>query len=59
MQPDDASRNVIERPLRIVNLGLTVFYESLKSQEAEVMQVDWKPPAGGNQELADILSRLR
>ncbi|MDD5207240.1 MAG: hypothetical protein PHS17_17575 [Desulfobacterales bacterium] len=50
---------IIEKPLRVINLGLAAFYESLKSQGAEAVQVAWKPPAEGNQKLTDILSQLR
>ncbi|MFH0802606.1 MAG: fdrA domain protein [bacterium] len=50
---------ILEKPLRVINLGLETFYESLRSQEVEAIQVAWKPPAEGNQKLADILSQLR
>ncbi len=50
---------VINRPLVAVNVGLESFTESLQSQAAQVIQVDWKPPAGGNDRLAGILSRMK
>ncbi len=46
-------------PLAAINVGLEIFAESLKDQGAEVVWVDWRPPAGGNERLASILARMR
>ncbi|MDQ2691414.1 MAG: hypothetical protein M3Y68_05235, partial [Chloroflexota bacterium] len=46
-------------PLAAINVGLESFYHSLKSQEAQAVQVDWRPPAGGNEKLASLLSRMK
>ncbi len=46
-------------PLSAINVGLEIFAESLKDQGAEVVWVDWRPPAGGNERLAAILARMR
>jgi FdrA protein len=45
--------------LAAINVGLESFYESLKSQGAEVVHVDWKPPAMGKQDLMSILERMK
>lgn len=45
--------------LAAINLGLESFFESLKDQGAEVVQVDWRPPAGGNEKLMDILAKMK
>jgi FdrA protein len=45
--------------LAAINLGLESFYESLKSQGAEAIHVDWRPPAGGNEALMSILAKMR
>ena len=42
-----------------INIGLASFYESLVDQGAQTVHVDWKPPASGNQELADILAKMK
>jgi len=42
-----------------INVGLDSFTESLKTQEAEVVQVDWKPTAGGNADLAALLEKMK
>lgn len=49
----------IKKPLAAINVGLESFTENLKDQGAPVVQVDWKPPAGGNERLASILERMK
>ncbi|MBX7234176.1 MAG: hypothetical protein K1X65_07320 [Caldilineales bacterium] len=39
--------------------GLESFAESLAAQGAAVVQLDTRPPAGGNERLAAILARMR
>ena len=60
--PDSPARPVpleaIRPPVAAINIGLEAFSRSLEAQEARVVQVDWRPPAGGNERLAAILARL-
>jgi DNA-binding TFAR19-related protein (PDSD5 family) len=42
----------------VINLGLKQFADNLEQQEVEVVQVDWVPPAGGDQEMIDLLQKL-
>ncbi len=51
--------NVLTEPLKVVNLGLDAFAESLQAQGANVVSVDWQPPAGGDPELAAMLEDLK
>lgn len=44
--------------LKVINVGLAVFAESLCEQGIEVAQVDWRPPAGGDMELIALLDKL-
>ncbi len=46
-------------PFTAINVGLESFSDSLRAQGAEVIQLDWRPPAGGDEKMADLLSRLR
>lgn len=48
----------LERPV-VINVGLESFADSVAAQEAEVVRVDWRPPAGGDPELAAILRRMK
>jgi FdrA protein len=50
---------VLRPPLAAINFGLDSFTESLASQQAQVIQVDWRPPASGNEKLMAILSRMK
>ena len=51
-------QNLLTEPVIVINLGLKKFAENLEVQEVEVIQVDWTPPAGGDQELIDLLDQL-
>jgi FdrA protein len=53
------SLEVLQGPLAAVNVGLESFYDSLVAQGARAVQVEWKPPAGGNEKLAGILLRMK
>ncbi len=49
---------LLQEPIVIVNVGLPGFAKSLEEQDAEVVQVDWVPPAGGDKEMIDLLDQL-
>ena len=49
----------LNAPFAAINAGLETFYDSLTGQGAAVIQLDWRPPAGGNEKLAGILARLK
>ncbi len=53
------SLEAFRSPFAAINVGLESFYESLKTQGAEVIHVDWRPAAGGNQRLMDILAKMK
>jgi FdrA protein len=46
-------------PPAVINVGLESFYDSLASRGIQAVQVEWKPPAGGNEKLAGILARMK
>ncbi len=46
-------------PLAAINVGVESFYDSLKAQGAQVVQVDWRPPASGNEDLMSILEKMK
>jgi hypothetical protein len=54
----DRILNLFRQDLMVINLGLEAFGEALTEQGVEVVQMDWKPPAGGNAELIELLDRL-
>lgn len=51
--------SILHNPLAAINVGLESFTESLTAQGASVLQVKWKPPAGGNERLMAILARMK
>lgn len=42
----------------MVNIGLDSFAASVKEQQVPVVSLDWRPPAGGDLEMADLVSKL-
>lgn len=55
---DDAQRGLLERPIKVINVGLEGFAKELSERNVPVVQVQWSPPAGGDARLADLLSKL-
>jgi FdrA protein len=51
--------NLLAAPPRVVNVGLEVFAVNLVSQGAEVVHLQWRPPAGGVSHLIGVLEKLR
>jgi len=49
----------LKKPLAAINVGLESFTANIKDQNAPVIHVDWKPPAGGNERLMNILSKMK
>jgi len=53
-----SAQDLFAGPLRVVNLGLELFAETLEADGVSVVQVDWRPPAGGDVRLAALLAAL-
>lgn len=51
-------QQLFDSELVAVNIGPRLFGEALEKQGLEVVQVDWRPVAGGDREMQDILSIL-
>jgi FdrA protein len=60
-QPPVALEGLAPRqgPFAAINVGLESFYASLVGQGAAAVDVDWKPPAGGNERLMEILAKMK
>ncbi|MDB4223536.1 hypothetical protein N9850_07160 [Granulosicoccus sp.] len=56
--PNSKPNDLLEQTPVIINVGLEGFSEELQTRGVNVVHVDWRPPAGGDPELADLLSRL-
>jgi hypothetical protein len=44
--------------LQVINIGLESFADDLRAQGVTVIQLDWRPPAGGNPRMAALLAAL-
>jgi len=51
-------RRLLDEPLCVINIGLELFAQDLEAAGVEVVQVDWRPPAGGNPRMAALLAEL-
>ena len=43
------------KKLRIVNIGISSFYDALTTQDCEAVQIDWHPPVKVSDEMNRIL----
>lgn len=50
--------NLFSQELKIINIGAPNFKEDIELQGADVVQVDWRPTAGGNMELLNAVDKL-
>ena len=50
---------LFKEELKVINIGLESFYRDLKKQEVPVINIDFRPIAGGNKKMASLLSRLK
>jgi len=55
---DLPAADLLDQTLVVINLGLKGFADSLEEQGVEVVQVDWVPEAGGDDEMIDLLDAL-
>lgn len=49
---------LFKKDLKVINMGLESFYKDLKAQNVEVIQMNWRPRAGGNPKMIQLLNRL-
>jgi hypothetical protein len=51
-------RSEVLKRIAAVNVGLPSFAEAIRAQGASVVDVDWRPPAGGDADTVRALERL-
>lgn len=56
MQPRKS--NLLRQKPQVINIGLELFSDALKQQNAKVVHVAWRPPADGNAKLIKMLNKL-
>ena len=50
---------VLTGTVAAINVGLETFHRSLIEQGARSIQLDWRPPAGGDERLMELLEKTR
>lgn len=50
--------DLFNKELKIINIGMDSFSQNLKELEFESVQLDWAPPAGGDQKVLDALKLI-
>ena len=43
------------KKLRVVNIGISSFYDALTVQDCEAVQIDWQPPVKISEEMNHLL----
>ena len=54
----NSKQPVIGREMRVINIGIERFSDDLKEADVPVIQMDWRPPAGGDRRLIEMLDSL-
>jgi hypothetical protein len=54
----DALKDLLDSAIVAINVGIQDFGNALEDQGVEVVYVEWSPPAGGDQEMIDLLDQL-
>jgi hypothetical protein len=49
---------LFSKELKVINMGLDSFSDNLRKEEVKVLQMGWKPPAGGDKKLISLLEKL-
>lgn len=52
-------KSPLSREVQVINLGLERFAADLRDAGVPVVQMDWRPPAGGDKKLLALLDSLK
>ncbi|MCK8058549.1 MULTISPECIES: acyl-CoA synthetase FdrA [unclassified Fusibacter] len=52
------TKDLFDTDLSVINVGLDIFYQDLIRAHCKAVNVDWRPLAGGDKRMTDLLSRL-
>lgn len=51
--------NLFNSELKVINMGLEGFADTLKDRGVKVLHVRWQPPAQGDDDLLSLLDKLK
>lgn len=54
----DDEMDLLAEEVTAINVGVKDFGAALEAQGTQVVYVEWSPPAGGDQEMIDLLDQL-
>lgn len=54
----DEKMDLFQGFIVVINVGVQDFGSALEQQGIQVVYVDWSPPAGGDQEMIELLDQL-
>jgi hypothetical protein len=54
----NTQKKLLDTDLKVINIGMSIFYDALKVQNIEVVQVDWKPGPVLDKLSEEILSKI-
>ena len=56
--PNTKKKLLLNSDLRVINIGMNIFYDALRVQNVIVIQVDWKPGPVLDKLSEEILSKI-
>ena len=54
----NTQKKLLDSDLRVINIGMNIFYDALKVQNVKVIQVDWRPGPVLDKLSEEILSKI-
>jgi hypothetical protein len=57
-QAANTGKALLDSELNVVNVGLEIFFNALRLQDINVIDVSWSPPAKLDKETEDILDKI-
>lgn len=54
----NAQKKLLDTDLKVINIGMSIFYDALNVQNIKVVQVDWKPGPVLDKLSEEILSKI-
>ncbi len=54
----DEDMQLFQGTIVAINVGIQDFAAALEGQDIQVIYVDWSPPAGGDEEMMELLDEL-
>lgn len=53
----DARQHPLSTKPRVVNIGIETFYDALRAQQVDCVQIQWQPPHQLSRDIEDILDQ--